>query len=125
SVVDLSTVWVIADAYEKDFARVHVGVPVRVTTKAFPDAVLRGRVGYIDPQVNPETRTAKIRVEVPNPRQELRLGMFADVSIDTGGKGPTALIPNTAVQTLGSRTVVYLADAKQPGRFVERDVRLG
>jgi cobalt-zinc-cadmium efflux system membrane fusion protein len=125
TVVDLSTVWVIADAYEKDFARVHVGVPASVATKAFPDAVLKGRVSYIDPQVNTETRTAKVRVEVPNPRQELRLGMFADVNIDAGGEGTAALVPKAAVQNVGSRTVVYLADAKQPGRFVEREVRLG
>lgn len=125
TVVDLSTVWVVADAYEKDFARVHVGVPASITTKAFPDAVLMGRVSYIDPQVNAETRTAKIRVELPNPRQELRLGMFADVSIDAGSEDTVALIPRTAVQNVGNRTVVYLADTKQRGRFVEREVRLG
>lgn len=125
TVVDLSTVWLVADAYEKDFARIHVGEPASITTKAVPDAVLSGRVSYIDPQVNADTRTAKVRVEVPNPRQEFRLGMFADVSIDAGGEGTVALIPRTAVQTVGNRTVVYVADAKQPGRFVEREVRLG
>src|SRR5262245_27450489 len=51
--------------------------------------------------------------------------MFVDVTIGTGGEGTVALIPRTAVQTVGSRTVVYLADANQPGRFVEREVRLG
>lgn len=125
AIVDLSTVWVVADAYEKDFSRVHVGAAASVTTKAFPDTVLKARVSYIDPQVNPETRTAKIRVEVPNPRQELRLGMFADVSIDAGTQDAVALIPRTAVQNAGNRTVVYLADTKLPGRFVERPVQLG
>lgn len=56
TVVDLSTVWVVADLYEKDFSRVRAGSPATVTTKAYPDAVLRGRVSYIDPQVNPQTR---------------------------------------------------------------------
>jgi RND family efflux transporter MFP subunit len=125
TVVDLSTVWVVADAYEKDFARIHVGAPAAIATKAFPDAPLRGRVSYIDPQVNAETRTAKVRVEVPNPRQELRLGMFADMSVDAGSGGTAALIPRTAVQNVGNRTVVYLADTKQPGRFFEREVVLG
>ena len=124
TVVDLSTVWLLADAYEKDFSRVHVGAPASITTKAF-EAVVKGRVSYIDPQVNPETRTARIRVEVPNPRQELRLGMFADVSIEANTEGTVAVIPRTAVQNVGNRTVVYVGDAKQPGRFVERDVRLG
>ncbi len=125
TVVDLSTVWVVADAYEKDFSRIHVGAPASVTTKAFPDAVLRGRISYIDPQVNAETRTAKIRVEVPNPRQELRLGMFADVGIEAAGQDAVPLIPRTAVQNVGERSVVYVADPKQPGRFLERQVGLG
>ena len=125
TVVDLSTVWVVADAYERDFARVHVGVPASIRMKAFPDATLKGRVSYIDPQVNAETRTAKIRVEVPNSQRELRLGMFADVTIEAAGEATVALIPGTAVQNVGTRTVVYLADTKQPGRFVEREVGLG
>jgi cobalt-zinc-cadmium efflux system membrane fusion protein len=125
TVVDLSTVWVVADVYEKDFSRVHVGTAVSVTTNAFSDVVLKGRVNYIDPQVNPETRTAKVRVEVANPRQELRLGMFADVSLEAGGQASTTQIPRAAVQNVGDRTVVYVADERQTGRFVEREVRLG
>jgi len=125
TVVDLSTVWVVADAYEKDFARIRAGAPASVTTKAFPGLAPRGRVSYIDPHVNAGTRTARIRVEVPNPRQELRLGMFAEVSIAAGSEDTVAFVPRTAVQNVGNRTVVYLADAKQPGRFVEREVVLG
>jgi len=125
TVVDLSTVWVVADVYEKDLSRVHIGTPAKVTTQAFPDRVLDGRVSYIDPQVHPETRTAKVRVEVPNPRQELRLGMFTDVGIEAEGQASTLHIPRTAVQQVGARTVVYVADPKQPGRFVEREVHLG
>ena len=125
TVVDLSTVWVVADVYEKDVSQVHAGIPVTVTTKAFPDMALNGRISYIDPQVHPETRTAKIRVEVPNLRQELRLGMFADVSIETGGQVSRMRIPRAAVQRVGDRAVVYVTDPGQPGRFVEREVRLG
>ncbi len=126
TVVDLSTVWVVADLYEKDFSRVRVGASASVTTKAFPDAaVLHGKISYIDPQVNPETRTAKLRVEATNPKHELRLGMFADVTIEAGGRGAAALIPRAAVQNVGSETVVYLADPQQAGRFIEREVRLG
>jgi multidrug efflux pump subunit AcrA (membrane-fusion protein) len=126
TVVDLSTVWVVAEVYEKDFSRVHVGDTAAITTKAYPETVLRGRVSYIDPQVSPDTRTAKVRVELANPRQALRLGMFADVSIETATvAGSSVLIPRSAVQNVGSRTVVYLADSKQPGQFVEREVRLG
>jgi RND family efflux transporter MFP subunit len=125
TIVDLSTVWVVADLYEKDFSRVRVGASAGITTKASPDTALHGKVSYIDPQLNPETRTAKVRVEVSNAKQELRLGMFADVTIDSAGQGAIAMIPRAAVQNVGDRTVVYLADAKQAGRFIEREVRLG
>jgi RND family efflux transporter MFP subunit len=125
AVVDLSTVWVVVDVYEKDFSHVREGVPARITTKARTETVIPGRVSYIDPQVNAETRTVRVRVEVPNPRHELRLGMFVDVTLDTPGVRAVALIPRAAVQNVGARTVVYLADPKQPGRFVEREIRLG
>lgn len=124
TVVDLSTVWVVADVYEKDFSRVRVGSTASVTTKAYQE-ILPGRVSYIDPQVNPATRTAKVRIEVPNPREQLRLGMFADVSIEGVEHTSTARIPRAAVQNVDNRTVVYLADPKQTGRFIEREVHLG
>jgi RND family efflux transporter MFP subunit len=125
TVVDLSTVWIIADLYEKDFSRVRVGNDATVTTAAYPGLSLRGRISYIDPQVNPETRTAKVRVEVPNPRGELRLGMYADVVV-TGAPGAAVpVVPRSAVQNVGDRTVVYLANPKEPGEFTEREVRLG
>ncbi|MEQ1908116.1 MAG: efflux RND transporter periplasmic adaptor subunit [Vicinamibacterales bacterium] len=126
TVVDLSTVWVVANLYEKDFARVRVGSPATVTTNAYPDLVLQGRVSYIDSLVSADTRTAKVRIEVPNPRNELRLGMYAEALLGDGGSGPsTAVIPRSAVQNVGNRTVVYLVNPKEPGKFVEREVRLG
>lgn len=125
TVVDLSTVWVVADVYERDFVRVRVGSPAIVSTKAYPGLLLHGRVSYIDPQLNTQTRTARIRVEVPNARHDLRFGMYADVSIEQAGPPGTTLLPRSAVQNVGDRTVVYLADPAQPGRFTERTVRLG
>jgi len=125
TVVDLSSVWVVADVYEKDFARVRIGTQATITTAAYPDLVLRGRVSYIDPQVSPVTRTAKARLEVPNARQELRLGMYAEAQFGSEDGASTPMIPRSAVQNVADRTVVYLVDPKQPGRFVEREVRLG
>ena len=125
TVVDLSTVWIIADVYEQDFSRVRVGNNATVTTSAYPDLSLRGRISYIDPQVKPETRTAKVRVEVPNPRGDLRLGMYADVVV-TGAPGASVpVVPRSAVQNVGDRTVVYLANPNEPGKFTEREVRIG
>jgi RND family efflux transporter MFP subunit len=125
TIVDLSTVWVVADVYEKDFSRVRVGSDTTITAAAWPGLSRRGRVSYIDPQMNPETRTAKVRVEVPNPRGELRLGMYVEVVV-TGAAGPSVpVIPRTAVQNVGDRTVVYLVNPKESGKFTEREVRLG
>ena len=126
TVVDLSSVWVIADLYEKDFSRVRVGSATTITTAAYPGLALLGRVSYIDPQVSAETRTAKVRVEAPNPRGELRLGMFADVQIAAPSATRTAVtVPRSAVQNVADRQVVYLADPKALGTFTEREVRLG
>lgn len=125
TVVDLSTVWVVADLFEKDFARVRVGSVATITTRAYPEAALRGRVSYIDPQVSARTRTAKARIEVPNAGHEWRLGMLAEVLFQTDGRSSTPMVPRTALQTVGDRTVVYLADAGQPGTFIEREVRVG
>jgi cobalt-zinc-cadmium efflux system membrane fusion protein len=125
TVVDLSSVWVVANLYEKDFARVRVGSPATITTNAYPGLVLQGRVSYIDPQISAETRTAKVRIEVPNARNDLRLGMYAEALLGDEGGVSTAMIPRSAIQNVGDRTVVYLVNPKAPETFVEREVRLG
>jgi cobalt-zinc-cadmium efflux system membrane fusion protein len=125
TVVDLSTVWVVANLYEKDFSRVRVGSEAALTTSARPDLRLRGRVSYIDPQVSADTRTAKVRIELPNSSGELRLGMYADVVVAGASSASAPRVPRSAVQNVGDRTVVYLANPKEPGKFVEREVRVG
>jgi RND family efflux transporter MFP subunit len=125
TVVDLSTVWVVGALYENDFSRVRVGSAAIITTSAYPDLELAGRVSYIDPQITLETRTARVRVEVANPRQELRLGMYADMEITTTAGGQAVLIPRSAVQTVGDRQVVYVANPSEPAKFTEREVHLG
>jgi len=126
TIVDYSMVWVVADLYEPDFGRVRVGSRATVTAAGTPEGGYPSKVSYLDPQVNPQTRTAKLRIEVPNPSGLLRLGMYADVRITVdGAAGETAIVPRSAVQTMGDRFVVYLADPQQPGRFTEREVRLG
>jgi membrane fusion protein, heavy metal efflux system len=124
TVADLGTVWVIGDLYEKDLATVRVGTPAAVTVPAMPGPPLRGRVTYIDPRVDPATRTAKVRVEVPNRSDALRLGMFVQMSFQLGPGERRVLVPRAAVQSIGSRTVVYVATDEE-GRFVETPVTLG
>ena len=124
TVVDLSSVWVVADLFERDFDRVRVGSPATVTSGAYPGVALRGRVSYIDPQVQPETRTAKLRIEVPNAGERLRLGMFVDAEVGESESRPGVLVPKSALQAVGSDTVVYVADATEAGRFIERKVEV-
>jgi len=125
TVVDLSSVWVVADVYERDLARVREGGAATVVTTAYPGEALHGRVSYIDPQVSPATRTARVRVEIPNPRGHLRLGMYAEVRLEGGAGAASLVLPRSAVQKVGDRDVVYVIDARAPGTFVEREVSLG
>ena len=121
TVADLSLVWVIADVYEKDFGSLRVGGEVTVVVPATPDRPRRGRVAYVDPRVDPVTRTAKVRIEVANPG-DLKLGMFVSVTL-TSATQRTLVVPRSAVQMIGERAVVYVA--LENGNFVERTVRLG
>ena len=123
TVVNLATVWVVGDAYERDFSRVSVGDGAVVTTQAYPGEALSGSVSYIDPQVNPGTRTARVRVELPNPAGRLRLGMLAEISLQPANGPAVLLVPREAVQTIGEQHVVYVV--AEAGRYVERPVTIG
>jgi len=124
SVTDLSEVWVVGDLYEQDFKTVRVGSEAAITTPAYPGLMLRGRVSYIDPRVDPQARTAKARIEVPNSDGRLRLGMYVTVSFTTPGASAVA-VPRSAVQTIGDRQVVFVPAEGEDGKFVQRQVLLG
>jgi membrane fusion protein, heavy metal efflux system len=122
-VADLATVWVIGDLYEKDFAAVREGSSATVSVPPTGRSV-QGRVAYIDPRVDPGTRTAKVRVEVPNSDGALRLGMFVNVAFSAPAAGSVTVVPRAAIQSIGERTVVYVVpDAGEP-RFIERPVKI-
>ena len=125
TVTDLSSVWIVGDLYEQDFQAVRVGSDAAVTTQAYPGLVTRGRVTYIDPRVDPQTRTAKVRVEVPNPADRLRLGMFVTMAFTTPRGEPAMTVPRSAVQAIGDRQIVFVAAPDEEGKFVARTVRLG
>jgi RND family efflux transporter MFP subunit len=128
-ITDLSTVWVIGQIYEKDFANVRIGATAIITAPAYPGRAFTGRVSYIDPRVEPQSRTAQIRIEVRNPGEMLRLGMFVDVNFGgtrpgaTGGQTAVS-IPKTAVQMIGDKQVVFVA-TNQQGTFAQRMVNVG
>jgi len=125
TVTDLTTVWVIGDLFEKDFAAVRMGSRATVAMPAAKDSLLHGRVAYIDPRVDPATRTSKVRVEVPNKSGDLRLGMYVTLTFEAASGRPVTLVTREAVQAVGDRTVVYVQVEGDEGRFAERTVKLG
>lgn len=125
TVADLSTVWVVGDLYEHDFPSVSVGRPIDVTFSALPDLALHSTISYIDPQLARDTRTAKVRAEVENRQAQLRLGMYAQMRIETVGGRTSPVIPKAALQTIGDHTVVYVVDPDRPDLFIERSIETG
>lgn len=132
TVADLSTVWIVGDLNERDLSRVRIGSPVIITTASMPGVTREGKVSYIDPQIKAETRTAQLRVEISNPGQQLRLGMYVDMEIregpESGVQGPQSspvTVPRGAVQVVGHRSVVYVAVPGQAGQFSQRVIDPG
>lgn len=120
--VDLSSVWVTAEVPEADARWLQPGVPAEVRVPAFPEVPFKGRVGAILPDVNPATRTVRARIEVANPGEQLKPGMFATVDIAAGAGRESVLIPSEAVIRTGERSVVVVQDGK---RFVPVEVEIG
>src|SRR6266404_3241539 len=125
-VTDLSSVWVVGQVYEKDLGKVHIGSGASITTEAYPGRVFRGQVSYVDPKVDPQTRTAQARIELANPGQQLKIGMYVNVAFATlGGRGSTVpVVPLSAVQNIGNRQVVFVVTG-DPNVFGMRPVHLG
>ena len=125
-VTDLSSVWVVSQVYEKDLVRIRVGSGASVTTDAYPGRVFRGQVSYVDPKVDPQTRTIQARIELPNPGQQLKIGMYVNVTFAAlAAKGSSVpLVPAMAVQNMGNQQVVFVATT-DPKIFAMRPVRLG
>lgn len=122
-VADLSAVWVVADIFEQDIALVRTGSKAKVTMNAYPGEVFGGTITYVYPTLKPETRTVPVRLEISNPRQQLKPAMFAQIEIPVIGKGKVLTVPNSAVIDSGTRRIVLIQLAE--GRFESRAVKLG
>lgn len=121
-VADLGTVWVNAELYEFEFSKAGVGAHADVTADAFPGEVFHGKVSFIDPVVDSESRTVKARVVLPNKGGRLRPEMFVNVDIHSMPRRAVT-IPASAVLYTGRRDVVWVE--VEPGVFEPRDVSLG
>jgi Cu(I)/Ag(I) efflux system membrane fusion protein len=121
-ITDLDQVWVMADAYESDLGRVHKGMAATLTLPALPNRIFRGHVDFVDPVLDPQSRTAKLRIQMKNPKGELRPEMYGDVVLD-GKPHQGLLLPADAVLQSGTRNVVFLALGE--GKLQPREVKLG
>jgi Cu(I)/Ag(I) efflux system membrane fusion protein len=122
-IVDHDVVWVMADVAERDLGLIEVGQKVVVRPRAHPDHPFTGKVTVIYPHLKMETRTARIRIELPNPDDVLLPDMYADVEIATGTEAPVVTVSSSAVIDSGERQIVLLD--KGDGRVEPRAVKLG
>jgi len=121
-IADLSNVWLIADVFEQDIGRVRVGQRAEVRLEAWPGQRFEGRVTYVYPTLRADTRSAQVRIELPNPGGRLKPAMYAQVEI-AAGDGAVLAVPRSAVIDSGTRRIV-LVDRGE-GRFEPREVKLG
>jgi len=121
-IADLATVWIIADVYEYEVPLVKVGQQVRLTQPYSSGAALHATVSFINPVLDPMTRTVKVRIAVQNPGLVLKPDMFVNVEIAASSR-TRLVIPRSAVLDSGTRQIVYVE--KEPGVFELRNVTLG
>src|ERR1700676_2609808 len=122
-IADHSVIWALIDVADRDLGAIAIGQPATVKARSFPRREFSGKVEVIYPEINKETRTARIRIELPNPDLVLLHDMYVDAEIDTGSGEPVLSVPESAVMDTGSRQAV-LVDKGQ-GRFEPREVKLG
>jgi Cu(I)/Ag(I) efflux system membrane fusion protein len=123
-IADHAHLWVIADIAESDLSAIKIGTRASVTVRAYASQPIEGEVTFIYPELRAETRTARVRIEIPNPDGRLKVDMYADVVFQAGAnEEPAIAVPTSAVIDSGTRQVVLVA--KGEGRFEPRPVKLG
>lgn len=122
-VADLSTVWVEGEVFEQDLATVRIGQVVHADFQALPGEHRMGRISYVYPTVNPETRTARVRVVLANDDLHLKPGMYATLRIEGTSRSGVLTIPRDAVLSTGERSIVFVKASS--GRLAPREVALG
>ena len=123
TVADLSTVWVQADVYERDIASIRPGQQARILTDVYPGQAFLGQITYISDFLDPKTRTARVRCEVPNPSGRLKLDMFATIELPASVQRQALVIPAAAVQQVNDRPIVFVKASEN--QFDRRDIELG
>ncbi len=123
TVTDISTVWVQGDLFERDLKEVRSGQEADVFTDAYPGETFHGRITYISDSLDPQTRSAKIRCEVPNPNDRLKLEMFARIRLHSATTHKALTVPETAVQIIDGKSVVFIREGES--RFEPKEIKTG
>ena len=123
TIADISTVWVLADVYEKDLAKITREGTVTIKVDAYPDRVFSGRITHVSDLIDPTTRTAKVRCVVENRDGALKLDMFAKVLLGTTEARQVLAVPADAVQQVDNQPVVFIRQSQT--RFERRNVQVG
>lgn len=123
TVADISTVWVLADVYEKDISKIQRDGTVAITVDAYPDRRFSGRITHVSDLIDPSSRTAKVRCVVENSDGALKLDMFAKVTLGTADQRQALAVPADAVQQVDNQSVVFVRQSAT--RFERRNVQAG
>lgn len=126
TIADLSKVWLFCEAFETDLTWIWKGLEVQFQIETYPGEVFKGYISYIDPFINEKTRTARVRIEIPNPQGYLKPGMFVSAIQGQMISNPQPLvIPLSAPLLTGKRAVVYIVNPNQKGTYEGREIVLG
>jgi len=122
-IADLSTVWINADVYEDQLARIHQGESMKVTTPAYPNESFTARVDQIGSTIDPDKHTVAVRCVVGNPAHRLKPGMFANVVLSAAATIEVLTVPSSAIVAEGDQRSVFVEQS--PGKYIKRAVEIG
>lgn len=127
SITNLNSVWGLFDVYENQVESLRKGQEISITTNAYPDKKIISKVDFIDPMMNPQTRTVNLRVVLNNSNGELKTGMFVEglINIGESGSEEKLMIPATSVLWTGERSIVYIKSSPNEPVFAMREIVLG
>jgi membrane fusion protein, heavy metal efflux system len=121
---DMSSVWILVNIYQNDVPYVHAGDPVTVTNESYPDVIVRGKIAYISPALDPNTRTLQARIEAPNPGERLKKEMYVTAEVRAGTIPNALQVPDSSVLR-DEQNMPYVYVQTGSSQFARRDVTLG
>jgi membrane fusion protein, heavy metal efflux system len=119
TIADLSRVWVLCDVYENDLGEVHLGDPAEIRLNAYPDKMYRGKIADISQVLDPNLRSAKVRIVLANPSGTLRPGMYASATFHSRTVEPRLVVPSTAIMRLQDKDWLFRKDGQHRFRQIE------